>query len=302
MRPLLAAACGLLLLSGATSAFAFCRTTTCDPKDPTQGCELDAERCVLSGKPLYWPGACISFSVNRDASPLRSLDWETTEQLVSAGFNSWMAVDCGGGARPSIAMTSRSPVACDATEYNQRQPNANIWAYRDTAWPYAGGDTTLALTTITFNTTNGEIFDADVEINSAENELTTGDTQVRTDMLSIVTHEAGHFLGLSHTNKTESTMFASYVAGSTGLRSLSPDDAAGMCAVYPPGRDADSCSFDPRHGFSGQCSGELDEGCRCGLVGAGRPGGAPLAAFVMLGLMGAAWRRRSRANATPARG
>ncbi len=302
MRALLAGTCGLLLLFGATSAHAFCRTTTCDPKDPAQACELDAERCVLSGMPLYWPGACVSFSINRDGSSLRNINWETTQQVVSDGFNSWMAVDCGGGARPSIAMTSRSPVACAAAEYNQKQPNANIWTYRDVEWPYAGADTTLALTTITFNTTNGEIFDADVEINSAANQLTIGDTQVRTDLLSIVTHEAGHFLGLSHTSKSDSTMFASYAPGSTGLRSLSPDDAAGICSVYPPGRAADSCSFDPRHGFSSQCSGTVDDGCSCGLVGGGQPGGLPLAAFGLLGLLGAAWRRRAAARPPTRRG
>ncbi|MEZ4375903.1 MAG: hypothetical protein R3B07_34160, partial [Polyangiaceae bacterium] len=154
---------GLGTLGLSSQASAFCRTTTCDPK--SNACEQDAEGCVLSGLPLYWPGACLSFSVNKSGTPLRGIDWETTENLVTQGFNTWTSVDCGG-ATPSIALQSRSPVACNAQEYNQQQPNANIWLYRDDVWPYAGPDTTLALTTITFNVKTGEIFDADVEINS----------------------------------------------------------------------------------------------------------------------------------------
>ncbi|MCA9643450.1 MAG: matrixin family metalloprotease [Myxococcales bacterium] len=284
--PLLA---GLSAMALSSSASAFCRTTTCDPKSNT--CEQDAEGCVLIGLPLYWPGACLSFSINKDASPLRGLDWETTDSLVSQGFNTWMSVDCGGST-PSIALQSRSPVACDVQEYNQQQPNANIWLYRDDVWPYAGADTTLALTTITFNVKTGEIFDADVEINSVQNALTTGDQDVQTDMLSIVTHEAGHFLGLSHTTKGDATMYARYSPGSTSLRSLTADDAAGICAIYPPDREADSCSFDPRHGFSGECAGPVDEGCGCSLVGApARPeGGIALGLFAL----GWAWFRRRR--------
>ncbi|MCA9632699.1 MAG: matrixin family metalloprotease [Myxococcales bacterium] len=288
-RLTLALALGVSALIFADDASAFCRTTTCDPKSGT--CDVDAEGCVLSGLPLYWPGACVSFSVNKSATPLRGVDWETTETLVTQGFNTWLSVDCGG-SKPSLSLESRSPVACDSQEYNQHQPNANIWMYRDDFWPYEGAVNTLALTTITFNVKTGEIFDADVEINSVENELTTTDQGVKIDMLSIVTHEAGHFLGLSHTVKGDATMYARYNPGSTSLRTLTADDAAGMCEIYPPGREADSCSFDPRHGFSGECSGPVDEGCSCRSIGAPSPGGsAPALGLLAIGLV---WLRRRR--------
>lgn len=283
-----AALAGFCALAISTHASAFCRTTTCDPK--TGACEQDAEGCVLTGLPLYWPGACVSFSVNKSGTTLRNIDWERTEDLVGQGFNAWLSVDCGG-ATPGIVLQSRSPVACNVQEYNQTQPNANIWLYRDDAWPYAGAANTLALTTITFNVRTGEIFDADVEINAVENDLTVADQNVRVDMLSIVTHEAGHFLGLSHTTKNDATMYAYYAPGSTDLRSLSADDAAGICAIYPPGREADTCNFDPRHGFSGECAGEVDEGCSCGIVGSPKPAREGVAlGLLALGLV--AFRRR----------
>ncbi len=286
------------MLAYAGEASAFCRTTTCDPKDPSQGCALNAELCETTGIPLYWPDACLSFSVNQAGTERRQIDWRVTSELVTQAFHSWTEVDCGGH-QPSISLRGRSPVACDAQEFNQRGPNANIWMYRDDGWPYPGSDTTLALTTVTYNTRTGEIYDADVEINSANNQLTTGDTEVVSDLLSILTHEAGHFLGLAHTTRRGATMFAEYLPGSTSLRQLSSDDVAGICAVYPAGRSARPCDYDPRHGFATECDQVEESGCSCALPGAhserrlGQHG-----ALLGVGLLvGAAYVRRRRRRA-----
>ena len=50
----------------------------------------------------------------------------------------------------------------------------------------------ITLTTLTFNTESGEIYDADMEINAVKGDvaITTGDTDVKTDLLSVLTHEA----------------------------------------------------------------------------------------------------------------
>ena len=44
-------------------------------------------------------------------------------------------------------------------------------------------------------------YDADMEVNTAQNKIVTDDdgAQGAYDFESIVTHEAGHFLGLAHT-------------------------------------------------------------------------------------------------------
>ncbi|MBK7581978.1 MAG: matrixin family metalloprotease [Myxococcales bacterium] len=279
----------------AAPAAAFCRTTTCGPGEcvPAPECAY----CLEGGLPLYWPGGCTSFSTALAGSPLRQITAGTTGQIVSDSLAQWIGVDCGGGATPSLAIFRTGDVTCDAQEYNQDSPNANIWMYRDDQWPYAGSGSTLALTTVTFNVKTGAIYDADVEINSIDSELTVGDGNVQADLISIVTHESGHFLGLSHSCDNNATMFASYKYGDIGLRSLEADDVAGICAIYPPGTDTSQCDPTPRHGFSGECGAPLeDKGC-C-TTAPGRPSGrGALAVALCCWAVGAGVYRRRRRRA-----
>jgi hypothetical protein len=56
----------------------------------------------------------------------------------------------------------------------------------------------------------------------------------QTDLQSIATHEAGHFLGMDHASNTSSTMFWNTVPGYSYQRNLSADDIAGISTLYPP--------------------------------------------------------------------
>ena len=51
------------------------------------------------------------------------------------------------------------------------------------------------------------------------------------DVESVVTHELGHVLGLSHSDDTLATMFASYRVDG-GMRTLAVDDKLGVCELY----------------------------------------------------------------------
>ncbi len=177
-------------------------------------------------------------------------------------FQAWENADCGGG-RPAVAVEIFDPVSCDQQEYNQRGGNVNLVAFRDTEWPYMGSGNTLALTTVTYNLDTGEIFDADLEVNSTGNiDITTTDDTVVYDLLSILTHEAGHMLGIAHSVDPTATMKVEYEPGDLELRTLAPDDAAAVCAAYPP-PDLGTCDSTPRHGFKATCGPgpEEDEGC-----------------------------------------
>ena len=127
------------------------------------------------------------------------------------------------------------------------------------------------MTAVTYNPDNGKIYDADVEINSENVNLTLSDDAPEFDLDSIITHEAGHFLGLFHSNVGVATMFKIYSNGDTEMRSLAPDDEQGICAVYPPNAEAQSNSCTPRHGFSGECQTPDDKGC-CSTAPGRRPG------------------------------
>lgn len=286
--PALGAALALTL--AAAPAAAYCRTSVCEG-DTAQVCTPpSAGDC---GTPLAWPNPCVSYSIHEGASSQVSL--AGTEAVFEQAFAAWTQADCGGGATPRIQVSYTGPVACDLHEYNQDKGNANIIMYRDDQWPHSGADTVLALTTVTYNLDDGDIYDADMELNSANVRFTTGDTGVDFDLLSIVTHEVGHFLGLSHSPDMEATMNMGYIPGSIALRDLSPDDVAGICAIYPPGEPISSCDPTPRHGFSGECAADQaaeDDGCAVAAPGEPGRGGAGAAATAAIALLIAAARRR----------
>ena len=50
----------------------------------------------------------------------------------------------------------------------------------------------------------------------------------------IAAHEFGHVLGLGHSAIPTATMYPSTGACNTSLRSLDPDDIAGIRSLYPP--------------------------------------------------------------------
>src|SRR5262249_39732614 len=89
------------------------------------------------------------------------------------------------------------------------------------------------------------------------------------DLRSIFTHEAGHFLGLAHTQPEhpDATMFATYLPGETTKRTLSTDDVCGICAAYPPTRSA-NCDPTPVGGLTDGCGGVQKKSCNCSIPGA----------------------------------
>lgn len=297
---LVGACAGVALLCSAASAMGWCRTTTCDPTKTDCG---NAAGCATEGYRLYWPNSCVSFSVQQDGSALRGISYETAHEIITNSYLTWVNSKCGGGSAPSIRVADHGPVICSEQRYNQKSGNANIWMFRDEEWPYQGPNATLALTTVTFNTRSGEIYDVDVEINAHDRELTTGDSDVNVDLQSVVTHEIGHFFGLAHSQELDATMFASYNRGDTHLRDLSADDVAGLCAIYPSSRKPAGNNCEPRHGFTSQCTGnpieEDDGGCSIGArsfsQNSGTRFGAIAAVLGSLIAFGARFRgRRSR--------
>lgn len=279
-RTALAVSWCLLLSFVAPAAGAFCRATTCDPRK--NACPTDAQGCFSTGFPLAWVSNCVTVSVQGDGAPKQRIDYETARISVEHAFAAWTSATCEGGS-PSISVVVNGPVKCSQSEYNPDRGNANIVMFRENSWPYAGGEDALGLTLIRFDPDTGAIWDADIEVNAVDEPLSVGDAVPNAvDLASLLTHEAGHLLGLGHNVYDESaTMFPGYHTGSVELRSLADDDIAGVCEIYPPRRNPSSMSCEPRHGFSDSCgvdqpapappTSDSDRGCSHASGSASRP-------------------------------
>jgi hypothetical protein len=290
---------GAILLA-AEPAAAFCNATSCNAARG-DSCNVDAKGCVTTGARLSWPSRCVSFGVQQDGSAKRRISYEDFDAIVRKSFQQWLAVDCGGSRHPSISLwdmgDTDGTTVCDKPEFNQTAPNANVWILRDGDWPYLDPGSAFAHTTMTYEASTGHILDADVEINAAGVSLTTDDDAIVADLQSIATHEAGHFLGLANSSDPEATMSAAYSPASRAARSLSADDKAAICALYPPDRDAPECRApNPINGFSRFCAGAT-EPSGCSLAGVPSGGSSRSAEIAVLGLCAWLGMRRRTARA-----
>ena len=123
--------------------------------------------------------------------------------------------------------TFNSPSGLAAVDGNDRV-NRMLWL-GGTQWRYPSN--TLAMTTTTFFTGSGEIFDADMEMNNNVR-WKVGGGAASYDVETITTHEAGHFLGLNHSQQPSTVMFPTVSLGSIKTV-LDPVDVADVCGVYP---------------------------------------------------------------------
>lgn len=262
-RPLLGLAAAGFALAVSAHGYAYCLTRTCDPKSDM--CQI-VDGCNMSGKVLFWASSRVSFDVQKDGSVREGITATQLDDVVTNAFQRWVNADCGNGTTPSIELKDLGFVACAKPEYNTNQPNANIITFHDSAWPYSNAAVdTLALTTVFFDGDTGEIYDANVEINSNLDSFSVGTpTGDQVDLNAVITHELGHFLGLSHSSIQQATMYSMY---SPDMTTLDTDDEQGICASLPPNRVASTDDYTPRHGWSGECA-EPETGCCATAVGA----------------------------------
>ncbi|MFT3775034.1 MAG: matrixin family metalloprotease [Minicystis sp.] len=231
------------------AAHAYCRTSACEGH-PTGWHVCTPKGADDCGVTLYRTRPRVTYSIQQDASD--QISFASMQGLVRAAFDTWAKADCGMGQTPRFEAIEAEAAVCAKHEYNQDHGNANIILFHDQGWAYDSAK--IAVTTVTHNTETGEIYDADMEINATDYTFTTDGGGNGFDLPSVLTHELGHFLGLEHSTADGATMMAFYPEDPLALRSLTADDMAGICDVYPPGPIAEECDATPRHGFSTVCA------------------------------------------------
>lgn len=248
----------LLVLVNAASASAWCRSTTCRGA----GCEVDADGCPSTGKPLWWGRRCVSFSMQHDGT--RMMPMPAVREAVRKAFAAWGTVVCPGGA-VSLQLGELQDTPCGQSEYDALGANVNVIVFRDDRWDFKGVDDNVAKTTVHFDANTGEILDADIEVNTAHNLFTVSDTIVNYDLQTVMTHEIGHFLGIAHGPEYGSVMYAAYEKGSLDGRKLTQDEIDAICTMYPPHRPG-TCDLTPKGGLD-LCQPVVAQTCAAGRTG-----------------------------------
>lgn len=297
-RPILALL--VLLTSWPATAFGFCRTNTCQTDN---NCEVDERGCPVGGRPVRWPNGCLSFAVQRDGSELQGFDADVVLEIAQKAFALWTDSECFGGGSPPLTFGAQGRVRCNVPEYNcdPGDWNANVVMFRDEGWPHVAS--ALAVTCVTMNVDTGVILDADIEINTTPPyfDFALPGENAGADLQTVITHEAGHFLGLEHSNLSGALMFANY-NDSVLVSSLSDDDIAGVCEIYGA-RETDPSCETPELPESTACAGGSEcvarqgpQGCSCRLAALAhsREQRGHVAALLGLGVCSWGLRRRGR--------
>jgi MYXO-CTERM domain-containing protein len=300
MKRALAALLLLAATAAAPGAEAYCRTMTSRVR-------AQEGECPMYGVALSWRSACTSYSIYRANLPT-GLTLPDLNRIAASSTGAWGRVACDdNGREPQYFRIVPDGTATNATSnptgYNPYGPNSNTVSFRpkweDDALHRPG---TIAITVVTFDSLTGEIFDADIELNSRTAANAGGFVFAvgrvpepdECDLQTILTHEFGHFLGLAHSNMTRAVMYPT--AGLGEIRSdLNSDDSAGICAIYPeratpPGR----CIGIPYGGLAttpggARVVGTHNVSCAVGRGPSGRPSAAALA---LVALVAVASRRR----------
>jgi Matrixin len=236
-------------LGFASEAAAFTRTL---------GCSADGEVC----SELFWPTNCATYLLEgttaQAAGQPVGLSLAQIEAEVDASFAVWddSAVDCS-----YLTLTDGGVVNGLGTGFDNDGEEDNVIVFVTDGWLDLGSGhdaAAIALTSVFFDPETGVIVNADMEFNAeffrpmiiGQTISDPLDPRTEADLRNTITHEAGHFLGLDHTNISDATMFAVAQTGEINKRDLAQDDLDGVCAIYPADEDPGKCKpagFLPRN-------------------------------------------------------
>ena len=174
--------------------------------------------------PTHWQQQCIPWKMNELGSD--DITFEEAHEVVAAAFTTWADVQ-----ESFIRFEDQGTTELDIVSPNQGAGENIIMWHEEDEWPYALH--VIGLTSLTYDTTTGQIVDADIEMNGDDYRFAIDGSLHAYDSQQALTHEVGHLLGLDHSLDEDATMFAQSQPGESHKRLLAPDDVAGLVFSHP---------------------------------------------------------------------
>jgi hypothetical protein len=198
--------------------------------------EAYALKTSSEGDALRWTAGEILFEIALDDGP-PGVDSAHAVGATDLAMSAWRTALDGTGVGLAMNVSSGSLMSGDGI-------NSVRWTFDSNDPGIEVG--LLARTTLSYETADGSIEEADVVVNAADfTWVSTPDgCASQYDLAAALTHEFGHVLGLGHSADPEATMFATGRPCEVVKRDLVGDDEAAVDFLYrelpPPGGVAPS--------------------------------------------------------------
>jgi hypothetical protein len=180
------------------------------------------------GKLAVWRNGLVTYALHSSVP-------EAFRSAMNASFQSWEDVN---GLSLSISSNGITGVAAaDGDNQNTVMWTTSGWS----ALSFRPPSNALAVTLLSFDSSDGAIIDADIYFNAQTFSWGTNGSPVLMDVQNIATHEVGHLLGLDHSSESfiendpellDATMYYASVSGETERRDLASDDILGIQKLY----------------------------------------------------------------------
>lgn len=176
------------------------------------------------GKRIRWSTDTVTLQM--DAEFERYLGPGEAYAALAMGFDAWRGLP----RVPDMVIRPGTPTSIG---HHDGGPTNAIYLLRD--WPYESAK--LAVTIVTYEMDTGRLLDADIVVNGKANfgllDEPPAPGKLSYDLAAVLTHEAGHVLGLGESNSgQDATMWPYAKPDDVDKRSLAQDDEDGAIDSY----------------------------------------------------------------------
>lgn len=182
---------------------------------------------------------------------------------LEMGFEAWRGL-------PRVPDLVIDPGQPETVGHHDGHQSNGVYLLHD--WPYEA--TKLAVTVVTYEMDTGRLLDADIVVNGKANFALLDEPaepgQASYDLAGVLTHEAGHVLGLGESSSgQDATMWPYAKPDDTDKRTLAQDDEDGATESYlsAPPSAANGCGFSTVGGRKSGRHGLALAACMLGMVG-----------------------------------